>query len=204
MDYGAALSLISESDLEAKGDLIAAIKQQVSTVLEEKRLAVARNEELKAVVAAISEVSGATGESEVERAKDATTKIKSLTDALASTTKQVEKLLSEKSTLEAAQSALLTKTTLQELAAKTGANLSVLAKLIVDTGAVELEGDSVKIGGVQWDDWIKSTEVAPFAPALIPAKPPQLPILSSAKASDREAPTSLYDRIRPAPPKIGG
>jgi hypothetical protein len=206
MDYGAALTALSESDLAIKGDVIAAIKAQVATVLEEKRVAVANRDELKAVIAAIGDASGAAGESEVERAKDAAAKIKALNDALAASAKQVDTLTTEKATLEAAQSALLTKTTLQDVAAKTGANPSVLAKLITDTSAVKIDGDKVTIGDKEWADWIKSDDVAPFAPALIPAtkNSPQLPTVSSAKASDSATePASLYDRIRPASPKIG-
>lgn len=206
MLYGDALTALSESDLAIKGDVIAAVKAQVATVLEEKRLAVANRDELKSVIAAIGDASGAAGESEVERAKDAAAKIKALNEALAASAEQVKTLTTTNATLEATQSALLTKSTLQDVAAKTGANASVLAKLIADTSTVKIDGDNVTIGDKAWADWIKSEDVAPFAPALIPntKTSPQLPSVSSAKAADTATQsTSLYDRIRSTPPKIG-
>lgn len=206
MDYGTALQIITDSAITNKSDLIAAFKAQNSMVIEEKRQAVARESELSTLVAAITEASGAAGESAVDRAKDAAAKIKALTKSLTAKSSEITTLSTERDTLKAAGLALTTKSTLQDIAAKTGANVSVLSKLIGDVTTVKISGDAVTIGDKSWAEWLKSDDVAPFVPALIPANKPglQLPNIPVTKAADSDSKVvSLYDRIRPTPPKIG-
>lgn len=201
MDYGTALTTIETSDLPDKSALIDAIKANVKLTLDEKRATTARNAELETLVAAIVEGTGAAGESLADKVKDAAAKVAALTKTVGDKDTELAKLVTEKATLEGTLGALKRKATIGEIAAKIGASAAVLDRLVTDAATIEVDGEAVKIGGVVMADWLESTDIKPFTPALFPDKSltkseSRLPKLPSGPASADDRPTSVYEQIR--------
>lgn len=204
MDWASALSALQASDLANKAEIIAAVKAQVSTVIGEKNAVTARLTETETTIAAIVEGTKATGESVADKLKDAAAKIAALNAASSAKDAQIADLTTKYTAIEAEKTALASKATIAELAAKMKANPAVLSTLIPDVSKVVITGDSVTVDGKSWEDWLKLDTIAPFTPALIPSgadkKEPKLPTLPTGKAANGEGQvTSIYDAIRRKP-----
>lgn len=199
MDWAEALAALQASDLPNKAEIIAAAKKQVETVIGEKNAVVKKLTETETTISAIVEGTKAAGATIQEQMKDAAAKVAALTAASAAKDAEIATLTTKTTALEAEKTALASKATLQDVATKMGANAAVLATLIPDVSRVAITADAVTVDGKEWEEWLKTEAVAPFAPALVPAKTgnTQLPGLPTGKASggdDKVA--SIYDRVR--------
>lgn len=199
MDLAAAYSAVQASDLPDKAEIAAAFKNQISTVIGEKNAVVAKLTETETVIAAIVEGTKAAGATVQEQIKDAAAKVTALTASLTAKDATIAELTTKSTALEAEKTALATKSTLQDIATKMGANAAVLATLIPDVSKVVVAADAVTVDGKSWDEWLKSEAVAPFAPALVPAKTgdTKLPTLPTGKAGGDDGKVkSIYDAVR--------
>jgi hypothetical protein len=209
MDWAEALAAIQSSDLSNKADIIAAVKKQVSTVIGEKNTVSDKLRETESTIAAIVEGTKATGESVADKLKDAAAKIAALNAASTAKDTQIAELTTKYTALESEKTALLSKATLQDLAAKMKANPTVLGTLIPDVSKVVMDGDKVTVDGKSWDDWLKLDTIAPFVPALVTTgtsgnptgkQEPKLPTLPTGKADGGGGNVkSIYEAVRRKP-----
>lgn len=184
MDYTQALAKLKGLELEGKDELISAIEGKVFDVIGEKRNATSKAQNFESALVAIAKAVGLEGDVETILS-DAQTKVQTIATEAA-------QLRTDKTALETrateAEGKLQTaerKGKLSQVAAKTGANESVLEKLLGDKlDEIAIADDGVKLGDKGLREYVESDETLKvFVPALFPnqnsttekKQPPKLP-----------------------------
>lgn len=180
LTYGEALTAIESGQVTSSNasEVLAAIKDNVATVLNEKRKVVARIAEMETNLQSIISVAGATGDDFESQIRDLKSKLntqktefEAAKAAIATLTTEKDAIAAEKETLLKEKSGLERSGLLDKLAAKAGANPVVLAQLTKDLESEKLvlDGEEVKIDGKPLKEWLESDEMRKaFAPALFP------------------------------------
>lgn len=198
MDYKAAIAALKKLDADDIEDLVFAIEGHV-TKLEEKsydtigesRKNASKARALTETVQAIAKLLGVTGD-DLESTLEP--KVKELFDNHKAAQTKVSELETRANTAEGKVKTLETDTKLSEVAAKIGADVKVLKRLLGDKlEEIKIEGDAVKLGDKSVKEYVEADdELKAFAPALFPTqqkqeqKPtPKLPSGSPSGGNDR-------------------
>lgn len=177
LTYGEALTAIESNTVttDNAADVLAAIKNNVAQVLNEKRRVVARNAEIESNLQSILAVSGASGDDFQAQIADLNDKMRKLKADLESERSRSEKLeqektaiAAEKTQLEQKQASFQRSEQINTIAEKVGANKTVLTQLLkeVELDKLAIAEDKVTIDGKPFEEWAESETVKPFAASL--------------------------------------
>lgn len=170
MKYTEAIAAIQSSELENKGDIVAALNSHTSELTEDrdkhKKAAEDINKNLEVITAAAGQVEGELSDrlaGTVTTIKNLTTKNKELTDKIAEQDAQTARAERDR--------------TIDKVSAISGADAAVLKTLLSDQDelVVSEEKKTVTVNGISYEDWAGKDERKAFKALLTPDKKPDLP-----------------------------
>ncbi len=169
MKYTEALAAIQSSELENKGDIVAALNSHAEQLISERDK---QKKDVEQAHTQLEAITAAAGQTEGELSARLAATLSQFQDSLTS----LQTKDSEIAALREQVAAWELNRTIEHASAIVGANRQVLEKLLKSEDKLEIaeDGKSVTVNGTDFSDWAKTAHEA-FIPVLLPEQSSKLP-----------------------------